>query len=1020
MKRSCKPLVRFGCLTTGVVAPDLGAPIQIDSPGWYTWLADGNSFIYEGLQGHLTARCELRRGASYWYGYRRRDGKLSKTYLGKSADLTQETLEQASALLAGRAPYQALPGNDALASRTHSPDKTSSAAVSGAEFAELPPLPLTKVKPPVMPSILVPRPRLTHLIMTPATILCAPSGFGKSTMLNEWRRSCGMPVGWVALDAADNDPLRFWSAVVAALPSIAPEFSQGLLKQLHESTPAAFSRIVVSLTDEIIRVTEAMDTVAGIGLVLDSYHHIQNPQIHTALQTWLDHIPPKFYLVLASQINPPLALGYLRAKGMVTELGVDDLRFTLEEASEFLRRHAAGKHLSDWDMQILVRSTAGWVTGLVLAAHALTQLSDQVRFGEPFNGTHPLLQEYLTQNVLRCQPPEMQTFLLTTSILRSLTGPLCDAVTGQNGGTEQLARLAEQQLFIDRLDTAGWYRYHDLFAEMLQAQLQAQFPARIYKLHRAAAAWYRAHAVPVEAIHHYLASKSWNDAAALIEVVALSELEKLGEDSRLLRWLQQLPETVVQQHPILLIVYIRLAKLVLPAREVDDFLSRAELRITSLLSSEKTNTLLKTLSEIKRFRHSWVTDNPVRLGRHPGREPDTVSRLLDGILRYHRQTQFDLVKAEEKANEVYTAASARGHLYSMLMAGGACASLAYSQGNLKRSEQVAQKVLQQSRELREGLPEPASIALIALSGVYFERNQLAQAYQVLNRAIEVDPQPIRPDEFISAAIQRAKIQSTQGETDTAFDTIQAIRESNAHHPSSLWRDQDLIAYQALFRLSQGDVAAADRHLSGGWEVDQHPFSAFIRASILVEQNRNLAAEEILRHLVERYPHGFYWVPILRARVKLATALFSQKKVNQACQVMAEAARLAAPEYFVRPFLVPAPEFPVLLSLVLHTENLNPGTRTFLKGTLAGLGYADELEDKSDHDEPKPLAMAASISPREQEILYSLSVGLSNQEIAAQYSISTSTVKTHLENIYRKLGVNNRMQAIAKAQGLRLV
>ena len=153
---------------------------------------------------------------------------------------------------------------------------------------------------------------------------------------------------------------------------------------------------------------------------------------------------------------------------------------------------------------------------------------------------------------------------------------------------------------------------------------------------------------------------------------------------------------------------------------------------------------------------------------------------------------------------------------------------------------------------------------------------------------------------------------------------------------------------------------------------------------------------------------------------LATALFKQKKMNQACQVMAEAARIAAPEFFVRPFLASDPQFPVLLSLVLHTENLNSGTRSFLKGTLAMLGHADEIEEKPYRDEPQPLAIAASISPREQEILHSLSVGFSNQEIATQYSISTSTVKTHLENIYRKLGVNNRMQAIAKAQALKLV
>jgi LuxR family maltose regulon positive regulatory protein len=304
--------------------------------------------------------------------------------------------------------------------------------------------------------------------------------------------------------------------------------------------------------------------------------------------------------------------------------------------------------------------------------------------------------------------------------------------------------------------------------------------------------------------------------------------------------------------------------------------------------------------------------------------------------------------------------------------------------------------------------------------VYFERNQLAQAHHFLERANEVDPDPINTNESIMMAIQRAKMQSMQGDMDAALATIQAIRELNFHRPSNVWRDQDLIAYQALFHLHQGDLTSAERYLNTGWEIGAHPFSAFVRASILMDQNRNVAAEDILRHLLEQYPHSFYWMPILRARVKLAIALFNQRKVNQARQAMADAARIAAPEFFLRPFLSSEPQVASLLSLVLHTENLNPGTRSFLKGTITMLGHADETRETSSRDEPIPLALAASISPREQEILQSLSIGLSNRDIAAQCSISESTVKTHLENIFRKLEVSNRMQAIAKAQALGLI
>ena len=1019
MRKSNKPLVRNEFLMTPDAAIKGAAPIQVGSPAWYAWLGGNQGFSYEGSVGHLTTRRELRRGIGYWYGYRRRDGKLTKLYLGRSQELTWERLEQASAQLAGQLPQQQVVGSASELSAILA--SQSVAAVSSPNvLEEISFLPLTKIKPPALPLKLLTRPRLTEAVNTPVTIIYAPSGFGKTTLLNEWRQGAGRPVAWVSLDAEDNHPVRFWSTVILALQTVAPGLGQNWFSQLGNATPSSLSKVVVNLTNDIVRVTEKPDGPARIGLVLDNYHHIQNSEIHTSIQNLLDHMPPALQLVFSGHTRPPLALGYMWARGMVVELGPDDLRFTMDEGIEFLRQHTTGQHLAYSDMQALVKRTEGWITGLVLAASMLDQLEGRSKFMETFSGACALVRDFFTENVLTRQPPEVQAFLVRTSILKQLTGPLCDAVTGQSGSAGLLARLFEERLFLERLEEADGYRYYTLFSEMLLARLQEQFPTEIRRLHRRAARWYRARNAPVDAIFHLLASKDWEEAAALIESVALGELEQLGEDARLLRWLQQLPKAVVQQHKTLLVVYIRLARLGLPPKEGDDFLSRTEMSITSMPASEKTSALQETLTEIQRIRHLWATDDQAVLGLYASREHDAVGQMLDGILQCIRDCRVDLIKAEAGANEVYETALARNHLFSILMAGGACANLEFSQGHLRRSEQIAHKVLRQAIELRDKLPEPASIALTALSGVYYERNQLAQAHQFLERAIEVAPDPISTDESIIMAILRAKIQSMQGDGDTAFATIQAIRELNSHHPSNIWLDQDLIAYQALFHLHQGDLVSAERHLGGGWEIDKHPFSAFVRASILVEQNRNVAAEDILRHLLNQYPHSFYWVPILRARVCLSTALFNQQKVNEARRVMAEAARIAAPEFFVRPFLFSDPQSASLLSLVLHTENLNPGARSFIKGVLTMLGHADGTQKTSSRDEPVPLAIAASISPREQEILQSLSIGLSNREIAIKHSISASTVKTHLENIFRKLGVNSRTQAIAQAQTLDLV
>lgn len=389
-------------------------------------------------------------------------------------------------------------------------------------------------------------------------------------------------------------------------------------------------------------------------------------------------------------------------------------------------------------------------------------------------------------------------------------------------------------------------------------------------------------------------------------------------------------------------------------------------------------------------------------------------------IQCYRDCRRDVIRAEAKASALYESAKAARHLYGILVAGGGLANLALSQGHLRRSEQIANEVLRQALELCGRFPEPASIALAALSNVHFLRNQLTQAHQLLVRATEVDPNPYSTNEAVTIAILRAKIESARGDNEAATATIQAAWDLHTRRPSSIWCDQDLIAYQALFRFRQGDMASAERLLSEGGEIERNPFAALVRAEILVEQDRNVAAEEIVRRLLRKYPHGAYLLPTMRARVILAIALFNQRKVNQARQAMAKAARLAAPEFFRRPFLDYGNRIAPLLSLALHTASLNAGTRAFLKGALATLGYSERAPEAESAGESTALAMAASISPREQEVLQLLSAGLSNREIAARLCISASTVKTHLENIYFKLGVTSRTQALAQAHALRLL
>lgn len=1016
MRRSRKPLVRDNCLFVAN-GNQQGTSVPLGTPQWYEWLAENDSFVFEGSTGHFTARREIRQDIAYWYAYRRREGRLFKTYLGRPQDLTQARLEEASARLAGQSPLPRFSRRSGYARLLSLPrDGRSAPEARDNSLA----FPLTKVKPPVLPPKVIARPRLTQQISTPVTLICAPAGFGKSTLLNEWRQNCGMPVAWVTLDVNDNHPLRFWSAVVTALQMVNPNLGQGWFSQTLASPASALSEIVINLTNDVVRMTEGPNAPQWIGLVLDDYHHIWNAAIHTSLQTWLEHIPPTLKLVIASRTRFPFALVYLRARGIVTELNADDLRFTLEEGTEFLRRHLPERRLAYGDLQTLVRRTAGWATGLVLATYGLAQQEDQFKFIQTFTGAYPLLREYFREEVLHRQPLEVQAFLLKTSILRRLTGSLCEAVTGQSDAAEMLARFWEEQIFIEQAEEPDWYRYHNLFAEMLYAELQERFPGETQRLHRKAAEWCCVQGDLTEAIHHLLASKSWEEAATLIENKALCELEQSGEYSRLLRWVEQLPAPVLLQHRALLTVYTRLANIVLSSTEVENFLARLAASGASALRLGKTDTVQETLSETPQARRLSMETDRKGLRLPVDEERDGEWQILNGILQCYQEYRRDPIRAEARARAVYEAAKARHHLYAILVAGGGLANLALSQGRLRQSEQIANEVLRQALELHGQLPGPASIALTALSNVCFMRNQLVHAHRLLERATEVDPDPASTNEKVAMEVLRAKIQSAQGDNESALFTIEAVRKVHAQRPSSIWRNQDLVAYQALFCLRAGDIASAEQLLGEGGEIEMNPFSALVKAEILVEQRRYVAAEEILAHMLNKYPHGSYLLPVMRAWVMLAIALFNQNKVSQACQVAAKAARLAAPEFFIRPFLDYGPQVTPLLSLILHTESLNGGARSFLKGTLAMLGQANEAPKAPLAGEPMTLAIAASISPREQEVLRLLSAGLSNQEIADRLFISTNTVKTHLENIYIKLGVTSRTQAIAQAHALKLL
>jgi LuxR family maltose regulon positive regulatory protein len=833
-------------------------------------------------------------------------------------------------------------------------------------------------------------------------------------LLNAWQQDrSDMPVAWVALDADDNYLLRFWSTIIMALQTIVPSLGKNLLPNFQISSSVTPDEIVARLTNEIINVKEES---ACIGLILDDYHHIQHPDIHNSIQAWLEHLPPTLQLIISGRARPPIALGNLRARGLVTELEMDDLRFTLEEGIDFLQQHISEQPLAYGDMETLVKRTGGWAAGLMLAVLALNKQQDRRHFLETFNGAHIFLREYFLESVLQQQPAGVRNFLLKTSVLKQLTGGLCDAVTGRTDGEQMLDRLWQENLFMVRSEEQAWYRYHDLFAEMLSDQLQTQFPDQIPDLHRRAAAWYRRQNASADAVRHLLAIEDWEEAASLIEDVVLRELVDYGEDSRLLRWIQQLPESVFQHHKTLLFVYLRLAKLALHPAEVKQFLQRLETKLTSKPDEKMTEDEVEVLAEVRTIRQRKMAGDTAVAQAGVS---DSRWQLLDALWIIEASYMPQTEEVGAHLLEIYKQAQAQENLFVVLIAGSDCANRAFLRGHLRQSEKIIYQVLQQALTQRGKLPEPASIALIILSQIYLMRNEPAQARQLLQRATAVDPNPTSSNMPVNIAIARARLQSTLGNHEAARSTIQAARTLQAQRPSGVWRDQDLAAYEAKFCVPLEKWGEVERLLSEVTE-EEHALSQLIRAEMFLRQKQAAAAERILWRLLEQNPHGIPNEPVMSARVLLALALYEQHKVNQARQALAEAIRLAAPERFIQPFLNQAPQLLSLLALLLHTETLTTESQEFIREILQLSGGTRHIADLLPQKKLESLTTAASITKREQEVLELLSDGLSNREIGLDLCISPGTVKTHLANIYGKLDVNNRVQAVAEAHTLQLI
>src|SRR5215469_1236055 len=394
----------------------------------------------------------------------------------------------------------------------------------------------------------VPRPRLVEALSQGLArgrvLVCAPAGFGKTTLLADWARGDGRPVAWLSVDAGDNDPARFWRHAVAALDRVRPGIAEQVGPLLGPPPPRSFEGLVTALINEFAAQTGADDAL----LVLDDYHQVSSEAVHASVAFLLEYLPPGLHLVLASRADPPLPLARQRGRGQLAELRAAELRFTDQEAAALLGE-TAGPGLPEATVAALVARTEGWAAGLQLAGLSLRGQPDAAGFVAAFTGSHRFVLDYLTDEVLERQDGQVREFLLDASVLDRLSGELFDAVTSSAGSQAMLEQVERAGLFLVPLDEVrGWWRYHHLFADLLRARLQAEQPGRVSGLHRAAAAWFDEHGLADDAVRHALAAGDAGWAARLVE----RHVERLlgrSEGATLRRWLSALSPEAVRGRP---------------------------------------------------------------------------------------------------------------------------------------------------------------------------------------------------------------------------------------------------------------------------------------------------------------------------------------------------------------------------------------------------------------------------------------------------------------------------------------
>jgi len=903
---------------------------------------------------------------------------------------------------------------------------------------------------------LVPRPRLIEQLNEgprlgrKLTLISAPAGFGKTTLVSEWVAGFERPAAWLSLDEGDNDSTRFITYFIAALQTVSENIGEGAMGMFQSRQSPPIESILTTLLNEVTTVSD------NFILVLDDYHVIVAEPVDEALTFLLAHMPPQMHLVIATRDDPRLPLARLRARGQLTELRATDLCFTSSEAAKFLNQ-VMGLTLSAEDIAVLERRTEGWIAGLQLAAISMQGQQDVAGFIAAFAGTNRHILDYLTEEVLRQRPSGTQDFLLQTSVLNRLCGSLCDAVTGRSDSHETLARLEQANLFIVPLDhERRWYRYHHLFADLLRQRLHQSPPPLsspplggteggiVAELHIRASEWYEQKGFVDEAIDHALRGEYFERAAYLIEDqfgADLIDRYERGDQTLLRRWLAELPEELVVSKPHLCILHawnlfasgqLDVADRSLQAAEKMLDPNTDQELVSSLDKDQLSDTnrmkLVGRVAAIRSFLASYSGDMPrtIRYARQ------ALEVLPEGELQWRSIAlialgdayagQGQMGAAHEARSDALVTAKASGDTYILLIANLRLAEILRQQGELQQVIDICERQLKRADE--SGISEAAVVGwLLGIWGeVLAELNNLDRAIDQAKKGAKLATRGRDVMHIALSNLYLVRVLFSSGDITGAEDVIQSLENSADEYDLPVRALRQLSVWQVRIWLVQGKLEAASQWV-GERELDPdgeptypHEMEYIAFARILIAQGRLDEAARLLRRLLEAAEAGGRNSRAIEILILQALAFQARGDTDQAMTTLEGALTLAEPGGFIRIFVDEGPPMASLLYEAL-SRGIAPD---YVRRLLAAFPIAEPEQMGPSKPRISESEWIEPLSEREIEVLQLIAEGLTNKEIASRLFLSLNTVKVHTRNIYGKLGVNHRTQAVAQAQRLGLL